>query len=618
MADATPSMLFSPAAGTLEHAWVLDDCPSGPDGRRQRFWARHPGNASCVAINSTQSVTRRAVACCAPVTNAPSPARVRHRRQPTCPRSCPKRPITDIDGALATWAEARAECLAQGRVLCTRSQIEEGAGCSFVRQGGGGPLWSRSPCGNRKTEPLEYVPVGHMPPQCTRGKHRLASYANLSLGGCIQRCEGALTVWSSIAIDCATVAYNFVSRDCRLLRSCEEHMAGALTFGRCEFSFMLQPREQLNDMMRKYNVSLGSPQERRFQWCHYTRRATVTNLTAFGRRRNFASVWREARSWHARPADPTREAYATVWCGNATSAYFSGFKVLLHSIRRQDANRPIIVLTQSIGSSCAPAADVPQLEQLAIRHAPLSFERVSFRVRNHACVASIRGQWHNQNGRPSRQGLEHMFLKFALWNITRYHRIVCIDSDAMVLRSLEMLWSVPLGADEGSPFHAAAAMTIIAKPEQGEAKCRDSGRPHGNSKFNTGLLVIKPNATFYQRALQALVMQRRGHMSCNDGDQSPYNLLFRPHTRCISHSFNCYDPYYITNRSAERANLSGCIEPASEMPHIVHFAMTTKPWHPSIIKQGLQHTSLFYQMWADARRIEDAATRATTGTKSLP
>ena len=597
MRSVTPSTHFSPAAGPVEHnMWVVADCPSGPDGKRLRIHS--PGNASCIAANGPHS--RQAIACCASAADAMSPVRAHFRRQPTCPRICPKRPITDVDGAFATWGEARAECLAQGRSLCTRSQIEEGGGCSFVRVGGGGPLWTRSPCGGSPKAPtLEYAPINHMPPQCKRvNKYRLADYANLSLGGCIQHCEGTT--------DCATVAYHFITRDCRLLQSCDERVATDLTLGRCEYAHMLQARQQLNDMVSRRNLSVGSPQGRRFQWCHYTRRATVSKVRAFNstafpthnRSATMNPMWHEVHSWYTRPADPTREAYATVWCGVASSAYFDGFKVLLHTIRQQDVLRPIIVLTQSVGSGCAPAADIPQLERLAMRHAPLSYEHVSFPVRNRACLGSIKGQMKGQNGRPSREGLTHMFLKFALWNLTRYHRIVCIDSDSMVLRSLEMLWAMPLGADEDSTFDAAAVMTIVAERAEREKVCLEDGRAFGNRKFNTGLLVIKPNATFYQRALQTLSLQRRGHMSCSDGDQGPYNSLFRQHTRCISHSFNCYDPHYITNHSADRANQSDCIEPGADMPHIVHFAMTTKPWHPSRIK--LQRTSLFYQMWARA------------------
>ena len=294
-----------------------------------------------------------------------------------------------------------------------------------------------------------------------------------------------------------------------------------------------------------------------------------------------------------------RSAYATVWCGSSASGYFGGLKVLLHSIRKQDPYRPILVLTQG-GKGCIPAADGPQLQRLATRHAPLTFERVRFPVHNYACKLDM--------DQASRPGLKHMFLKFALWNMTRYDRIVVIDSDAMVLRSLAELWALPLAPD--SEFHAAAAMTIMAKEGKDEKLCMPNSRPYGIRKFNTGMMVIRPNTDFYERVAMAMQM-RRGFMRCIDGDQSPFNVLFRPDTRCLSQSFNCYDPYYIAqpevlaNGSTDRASSSGCVRRGDRSPHVVHFAMTTKPWHPSTAKRGLQRTANFYKLWD--RALADTA-----------
>ena len=153
-----------------------------------------------------------------------------------------------------------------------------------------------------------------------------------------------------------------------------------------------------------------------------------------------------------------REVYATIWCGSAATAYFSGFQVLLHSIRQHDAHRPIVVLMDS-ATNCTPAADGPLLDDITERHAPLVFKHVNVPVRNKHCLRSMRGPRVNGTRVPSRLGLKYTFLKFALWNMTQYDRIVYVDSDAMVLRPLHKLWSIPLAPK----FSLAAAMAIKAK-----------------------------------------------------------------------------------------------------------------------------------------------------------
>jgi lipopolysaccharide biosynthesis glycosyltransferase len=293
-----------------------------------------------------------------------------------------------------------------------------------------------------------------------------------------------------------------------------------------------------------------------------------------------------------------REVYATIWCGSAATAYFSGFQVLLHSIRQHDEHRPIVVLMDS-ATNCTPTADGPLLDDIAERHAPLIFKHVNVPVRNKHCLRSMRGSRVNGSQVASRPGLKYMFLKFALLNMTQFDRIVYVDSDAMILRPLHKLWSIPLAPK----FSLAATMAIKAKIGKAEKKCLPNGRLRGVSKFNAGVMVIIPNASEYSRALHQL-----GHhdalMFCNDGDQTPFNFLFRRSTHCLPHTFNCYDPYFIAqpatmwNRSADRVNMSGCVEHASSLPHVVHFAMTSKPWSNQSISRGLVHTAALYQRWA--------------------
>ena len=121
------------------------------------------------------------------------------------------------------------------------------------------------------------------------------------------------------------------------------------------------------------------------------------------------------------PMSAQREVYATIWCGSAATAYFSGFQVLLHSIRQHDEHRPIVVLMDG-ATNCTPTADGPLLDDIAERHAPLIFKHVNVPVRNKHCLRSMRGPRVNGSRVASRLGLKYTFLKFAWLNMTQFRR----------------------------------------------------------------------------------------------------------------------------------------------------------------------------------------------------
>ena len=121
------------------------------------------------------------------------------------------------------------------------------------------------------------------------------------------------------------------------------------------------------------------------------------------------------------PMSAQREVYATIWCGSAATAYFSGFQVLLHSIRQHDEHRPIVVLMDG-ATNCTPTADGPLLDNIAERHAPLIFKHANVPVRNKHCLRSMRGPRVNGSRVASRLGLKYTFLKFAWLNMTQFRR----------------------------------------------------------------------------------------------------------------------------------------------------------------------------------------------------
>lgn len=175
-------------------------------------------------------------------------------------------------------------------------------GCSFVagmkqRQ----RLWTRSPCNPPNTAPspapLVYSPIRNIEPICNSAGYHIAQHANISLDACLRNCDaatGTLDHPISKRQSCSTAAYSFVTRDCRLLRHCDER--ASTRYGQCSHGWMLQGRQKLIEWVQQYNHTISTPRDPSFEWCHYTRGPTSVTSTSIRRRKRFASAWRKAEA----------------------------------------------------------------------------------------------------------------------------------------------------------------------------------------------------------------------------------------------------------------------------------------------------------------------------------
>ena len=105
--------------------------------------------------------------------------------------------------------------------------------------------------------------------------------------------------------------------------------------------------------------------------------------------------------------------------------------------------------------------------------------------------------------------------------------------------------------------------------------------------------------------------QVRKSLPCQDGDQSLQTSLLRHRLRCMSRSFNCYEPTYLVSRAPNRTvgKMDDCLlDRNATRPHIVHFATLTKPWLES--QRPLLNRSAFYMQWAVHRDAALAAVHA--------
>ncbi|XP_024319141.1 UDP-glucuronate:xylan alpha-glucuronosyltransferase 2 isoform X2 [Brachypodium distachyon] len=167
-------------------------------------------------------------------------------------------------------------------------------------------------------------------------------------------------------------------------------------------------------------------------------------------------------------SNPKREAYATVL--HSSDTYLCGAIVLAQSIRRAGSTRDLVLLHDHTVSK-------PALRALS---AAGWIPRRIRRIRN---PRAARGTYNEYN-----------YSKFRLWQLTEYARVVFVDADILVLRSLDALFGFP-------------QLTAVG---------------NDGSLFNSGIMVIEPSRCTFD----ALVRARRSIVSYNGGDQGFLNEVF--------------------------------------------------------------------------------------------
>ncbi|VFQ99105.1 unnamed protein product [Cuscuta campestris] len=163
-----------------------------------------------------------------------------------------------------------------------------------------------------------------------------------------------------------------------------------------------------------------------------------------------------------------REAYATVL--HSTEAYVCGAITLAQSLLRTGTKRDLILL---LDNRISPS------KRDALARSGWKLRFIS-RIRN---PRSEKGSYNEYN-----------YSKFRLWQLTRYEKIVFVDSDVLVLRSIDFLFRFPQMSAAGND----------------------------GSLFNSGVMVIEPSHCAFR-----MLMQRREEIvSYNGGDQGFLNEVF--------------------------------------------------------------------------------------------
>ena len=363
------------------------------------------------------------------------------------------------------------------------------------------------------------------------------------------------------------------------------------------------------------------------------------------------------------PARKEEEAYALLWFvapgEGAASGTLDGLRVVIRSIRRHDDERPIVVMlareqddrtstSQSPGRAAVEAtienigqrirvvhiAKVSALPRLVQAQAPRRRGQPShaleWAIPNFLCRTQVKRKLAEHNvSLPSQltshssaqlassyaraRGLQmfETFTKFAVFNLTRYRRVLYLDTDTMLTHRVDTLWRLRFDDHEA----VAAALTMRGHEAASPSCTSESDHKRRRHRpYNSGVMLLRPITHLYAALIAAITDHRFAFLCSNE--QTVFNLLMGAHVRCIGHSWNCYDPILLAAlrpMDALAARRTGCsneqtgskLESSTEVsavamasqhphPHILHFAVGSKPW----LHLNESTRSFYMAMWS--------------------
>ena len=277
--------------------------------------------------------------------------------------------------------------------------------------------------------------------------------------------------------------------------------------------------------------------------------------------------------WRARSEDVREECDGGDRCAYVTLVLNDRFcvyaYVLYHSLLASGTVMPLVVL-------CGPSVSDSNMQRLE------SHGMIVQRVQPFPYPARYRVAESDTETRKSLR-----FTKLEAWRLTQYRKVVMIDTDTMVLRNIDALFTCPsatAAADQGAP---------------------------GN--FNSGLFVLQPDLKTYNELVRLAPML----ISYNMGDQGFLNKAFSDwrlqlHQQ-LPESYNYFPKWRGATAVFSRTWSDGV--------HVVHFTDIVKPhnWFlhstmqassaPSPLSFMAQHGDVFVRWWAlaDVYLCEEAA-----------
>jgi lipopolysaccharide biosynthesis glycosyltransferase len=150
-------------------------------------------------------------------------------------------------------------------------------------------------------------------------------------------------------------------------------------------------------------------------------------------------------------------------------------------------------------------------------------------------------------------------------------KVLYLDSDLLVLDSLQELWDLELSS------HPFAAVTNPLHPALQWYPRRALGLPLPEY-FNSGVLLMNLKRLRAERAPERLLAHAQAHPEHTCPDQDALNLVFRHQRLALHPRWNLQTPLFdLPRRATPFEPLE--LDEALRRPAIVHFSGAFKPWH---------------------------------------
>lgn len=238
------------------------------------------------------------------------------------------------------------------------------------------------------------------------------------------------------------------------------------------------------------------------------------------------------------------EAYATVL--HSSEDYVCGAIILAQSLLKTETNRDLILLIDT-------SISLDKRNALAAAGWTI---RIIERIRN------LGAKKYPYN--------EYNYSKFRFWQLTDYDKIIFIDADIIILRNLDLIFSLP-------------QMSAVR---------------NDNFIFNSGITVIEPSNCTFKHFMQ----QTKEIISYNGGDQGFLNEIFVYWRRLPNH-FNFFKIFW-TNTTIETNKKNQLFSANTPKLYAIRY-FGRKPWwcyrdydcNWDIEKQRLFASDVAHQKW---------------------
>ena len=145
-------------------------------------------------------------------------------------------------------------------------------------------------------------------------------------------------------------------------------------------------------------------------------------------------------------------------------------------------------------------------------------------------------------------------------------RVLYLDSDLVIVESLDPLWETPL-----------RDRTIGAVSIPGSTRCRLFDIPEAAGYFNSGVMLIDLGRWRKTRAFDRLMaFIQANHARLIDPDQDALNAVLHHERTPLDHIWNVITPFYLPHHDLLLGPAE--LERVRRQARIIHFNGASKPW----------------------------------------